>query len=74
MWGAEYETFKDSKSESALADKLDRWSRRKVQKETSAESAFEQTFFQEIWGYAQSGQFLRTSNRDAPLKPQTYRS
>lgn len=56
MWGAEYETFKDSKSESALADKLDRWSRRKIQKETSAESAFEQTFFQEIWGYAQSGQ------------------
>lgn len=56
VWSSEFENFKNTQAELELVEKLKSWSRRKVHNETSAESAFEQTFFQEIWGYTQSGQ------------------
>jgi hypothetical protein len=56
VWGLEYEAFKDSPEESALADRLQRWSARKDLRETSAEAAFIHEFFHDTWGYRQTGQ------------------
>ncbi|MBV9061379.1 MAG: Eco57I restriction-modification methylase domain-containing protein, partial [Alphaproteobacteria bacterium] len=56
VWGAEYETFKGSPEEAYLRETLRLWSERKDLKETSAEAAFLQTFFVELWGYTQAGQ------------------
>ncbi len=56
VWGAEYEAFKDSQEEARLRETLRLWSERKDLKETSAEAAFLQTFFVELWGYTQAGQ------------------
>jgi methylase of polypeptide subunit release factors len=56
VWGAEYESFKGSPEEARLVEILRLWSERKDLKETSAEAAFLQTFFVELWGYTQAGQ------------------
>jgi tRNA G10 N-methylase Trm11 len=56
VWGLEYEAFKDSPEETALDERLRRWSDRKDLRETSAEAAFIEEFFHRTWGYAQSGQ------------------
>jgi hypothetical protein len=51
----EFREFKTSAAEGALLEKLEKWSKKKFQKETSAEIAFVNLFFEEIWGYTQSG-------------------
>jgi len=56
VWALEYEAFKDSAEETALAGRLRTWAARKDLKETSAEAAFIEEFFHGIWGYEQSGQ------------------
>src|SRR4051812_10657122 len=56
VWGTEYDVFKDSPEEAQLRETLRLWSQRKDLKETSAEAAFLQTFFVELWGYTQAGQ------------------
>jgi hypothetical protein len=55
VWSAEYEAFKDSAAEGALLKRLRDWADRKSLKETSAEAAFIRVFFEDTWGYAQSG-------------------
>lgn len=55
VWGLEYQAFRGSKEEADLLELLRTWSSRKDLKETSAESAFLQTFFVRLWGYTQSG-------------------
>ncbi len=56
VWDLEYEAFKESAEESALNDRLRRWSDRRDLRETSAEAALIEEFFHQTWGYAQSGQ------------------
>lgn len=56
VWADDFELYCDSDEEEVLHARLRQWADRDVQKETSAESAFEQLFFQEMWGYRQSGQ------------------
>lgn len=56
VWALEFEAFKDSEEEAALSERLQRWSKRKDLRETSAEAAFIQEFFHDTWGYEQSGQ------------------
>ena len=56
VWGLEYEGFKDSPEESALEERLRRWSDRRDLRETSAEAALIEEFFHQTWGYAQTGQ------------------
>jgi hypothetical protein len=56
VWNTEYETFKDSDAETILSERLRAWVNRADLKETSAEAAFIRIFFEDTWGYAQSGQ------------------
>ena len=56
QWNLDYLAFRDSPEESALHDRLVRWSRRADLGERSAESAFLDEFFQQTWGYVQAGQ------------------
>ncbi len=56
VWALEYEAYKDLEEESALTDRLFRWSARKDLRETSAEAAFIQEFFHDTWAYHQTGQ------------------
>ncbi len=56
VWSLEFEAFKGSEDDSALVDRLRRWSSRKDLRETSAEAAFIQEFFHDTWGYEQTGQ------------------
>ncbi len=56
VWSLEYEAFKGSSAEAALATRLRTWADRKDLKETAAEAAFIQEFFRETWGYGGSGQ------------------
>src|SRR5260370_18516048 len=56
VWALEFEAFKGSEEESALEERLRRWSTRKDLRETSAEAAFIQEFFHDTWGYEQTGQ------------------
>lgn len=56
VWSLDYEAFKGSDIERDVISKLTGWSKRKDLKETSAESAFLDTFFGDLWGCAQSGQ------------------
>lgn len=55
VWHLEFEAFRGSDEEKALLERLKAWGARKDLKETSAESAFIQTFFVDTWGYSQSG-------------------
>jgi len=56
VWNIEYETFRDSDAERALLERLRSWAARADLKETSAEAAFIRGFFEDTWGYFQSGQ------------------
>lgn len=56
VWAIDYEEFKGSDEEKNLVERLERWSKRKDLKETSAEAAFIEEFFRATWGYVQSGQ------------------
>jgi len=56
LWANEYDAWQKSDADDALRAKLSDWDKRLQLNETAAESAFEQVFFQELWGYRQSGQ------------------
>jgi hypothetical protein len=56
VWELEYTAFQSSPEESALHERLRRWSTRKDLRETSAEAAFIEEFFHGTWGYEQTGQ------------------
>lgn len=56
LWALDYEIYKDSEQEQKIIKVLKSWSKRSDLKETSAESAFIDTFFKDLWGYTQSGQ------------------
>jgi hypothetical protein len=56
VWELEYEAFRGSEEEAALADRLRRWAARRDLGETSAEAAFIEEFFHDTWGYEQTGQ------------------
>lgn len=51
----EFQAFLNSPLERDLIDTLVAWSDKAFQKETSAEIAFVNIFFEKIWGYTQSG-------------------
>ncbi len=55
-WALDYKAFKDSGIETDLLAKLKLWAKRADLKETSAEPAFIETFFKQIWGYEHAGQ------------------
>lgn len=56
LWARDYEAYKDTDQERELEKLLRAWAKRSDLKETSAESAFIDTFFKTLWGYKQSGQ------------------
>jgi MmeI, DNA-methyltransferase domain/MmeI, helicase spacer domain len=56
VWELEYLAFQGSAEETALSQRLRRWSTRKDLRETSAEWAFIEEFFHQTWGYEQTGQ------------------
>lgn len=55
VWADDYERFKAHGDDERLVAKLRQWSQRADLTETSAEAAFLQTFFADIWGYDFSG-------------------
>ena len=55
FFSKEFKELSGSEKEQSLTDKLKRWDQKSFQKETSAESAFLSVFFEDIWGYEQSG-------------------
>ena len=56
LWALDYEAYKDTVEEKELIDMLHAWAKRSDLKETSAESAFIDSFFKSLWGYKQTGQ------------------
>lgn len=46
----DFQAFRNSASEKALIDRLAGWSNKDFQKETPAEIAFVNLFFEETWG------------------------
>ena len=56
LWSGEFTMWEESGADDGLLQKLTDWADRSELKETASESAFEQIFFQELWGYQQSGQ------------------
>ncbi len=57
----EFRAYVDEGCDVAVLAKLKSWSERVKQSETQAEGAFAQTFFEELWGYGQTG---RAANDD----------
>ena len=51
----EFHAFQGSANEKALIARLEKWSKKTFQKETSSEAAFISVFFEETWGYTHSG-------------------
>jgi hypothetical protein len=51
----DFQAFRHSATESDLIARLTQWTEKDFQKETSAEIAFVNVFFEETWGYTQSG-------------------
>jgi Eco57I restriction-modification methylase len=51
----EFRAYLDEGRDAAVLVKLKSWSERTKQSETQAETAFVQTFFEELWGYGQAG-------------------
>ncbi len=51
----EFQSFRGTKVEQELLERLERWAAKDFQKETSAEIAFVSVFFEDTWGYTQSG-------------------
>ncbi len=56
LWALDYEAYKDTAQETELINMLRAWAKRSDLKETSAESAFIDSFFKSLWGYKQTGQ------------------
>lgn len=55
VFDKEFQAFKGSEQEAALVARLEKWSFKGFQKETSAEAAFLSVFFEDIWGYRPDG-------------------
>ena len=55
VYDTEFRQFQNSPTESALIERLLKWSKKTFQKETSSEAAFINVFFEETWGYVPSG-------------------
>ena len=55
-WDIEFRGWLAEDGDRHILQKLERWAARHDLKETSAEAAFTEVFFREIWGYVQSGQ------------------
>jgi hypothetical protein len=51
----DFQEFRNSGAEKTLFARLTKWADKDFQKETSAEIAFVNIFFEETWGYTQSG-------------------
>ncbi len=64
--GLEYKAFAESGEDEVLLARLRAWAKRRQLKETSAEGAFTQTFFVDIWGYGDEG---RVSAPEVTIHP-----
>ena len=71
-WSSEYEDYCQFGEDERLLDKLQVWSNKQFQKETSAETALIQTFFTDLWGYQLSGvsdnEFGHTLEQQYPVE------
>lgn len=67
VWALDYKAFRGSDHEAKVYDRLKAWAERKDLKETSAESAFVDVFFHDLWGYSESGK--RTDEHGYTLYP-----
>lgn len=67
VWNLDYQAFRDSEEEANVLNTLKRWAARKDQKETSAESAFLDVFFHDLWGYSETGK--KVDGTGYTLKP-----
>lgn len=55
-FGSELETFQNSDEERELLVRLRYWASRELQNETSAQNAFLDRFFKQVWGYVGAGE------------------
>ena len=55
-FGAELEAFCGSSEEQELLDRLRHWSERDMQNEVTAQGAFVDRFFKQLWGYRAAGE------------------
>jgi hypothetical protein len=55
-FGSELEMFQNSEEERALLVRLRHWASRELQNETSAQNAFIDRFFKQVWGYVGAGE------------------
>lgn len=55
-FGAELESFRGSSEEQDLVERLRHWSERDMQNEVTAQGAFVDRFFKQLWGYTASGE------------------
>lgn len=55
-WALDYRAFQGSAEETALLDRLRRWSQRADLRERTAQPAFIEEFFRQTWGFVQAGQ------------------
>lgn len=56
VWAVDYLAFRGSADETALLERLQRWSQRQDLRERAAQAAFIEEFFRQTWGYIQAGQ------------------
>ena len=68
-WESEYQTFKESKQDEKLLERLRNWAARSQLKETATESAFIQIFFCDIWKFTQQGVHADASYQCFPQFP-----
>jgi type I restriction-modification system DNA methylase subunit len=55
-WDIEFKAWLAEGKDATILEALQRWAARHDLKETSAEAAFTEEFFRNLWGYSQSGQ------------------
>src|SRR5258705_6123866 len=55
VFDQEFLAFSGSAAETTFIERLEKWSNKKFQKETSAEGAFTSVFLEDTWRYVQSG-------------------
>ena len=68
-WESEYQTFKESKQDEKLLERLRNWAARSKLKETATEAAFIQIFFCDIWEFTQQGVHADGSYQCLPQFP-----
>lgn len=55
-WALDFAAFQGSQEETALLDRIRRWSQRADLRERAAQAAFIEEFFRQTWGYTMAGQ------------------